>query len=314
LKEVNEKPKVNLIVEDIYQSVHGGSSFTEALAKHPKVFSKLYISMVRAGEASGILDKILDRLASFLEKSQQLKDSILNALIYPILLVIIGGSAVAILLTFVIPKFVTIFEDMGTEIPLPTQILLGMSDFIVSWWWALLMGGIALFFFLRYLLTIPSIRFSWDSFKFRSPIFGNLIQKIEVARFTRTFGTLIQSGVPILQALTIVKDTVTNAKIADSIDPVYIKVKDGSGVADPLEEQKTFPVMAIQMIKVGEETGQLESMLLKVAETYELEVEKTVKALISLLEPLMILVMGGIVGAIVISMLMAIFSINDISF
>ncbi len=314
LKSVTDRPAMKTVITAIHHDVHGGLSLAEAISKHPKVFSKLYVNMIKAGELGGILERILLRLSDFLEKSQHLKESVTHALIYPAMLFCVGGGAIAFLMGFVIPRFVTIFEDMGTTIPLPTQILMMISAFVQQWWWVACIGFILLVILWLQLLKQPAIRLRWDSAKLHLPLIGSLIQKMEVARFARTLGTLSGSGVPILQALTIVQETVTNAKIATALDPVYTKVKEGHELATPIEQENIFPEMAVQMIKVGEETGQLEEMLLKVADTYENEVENAVKSLIALLEPAMILGMGLLVGTIVVSMLMAIFSINDISF
>jgi general secretion pathway protein F len=314
LVEVTEKDKFKEIIRDILKSVQGGSYLSEAMGKYPQVFSKFYVNMIRAGEAGGILEPVLVRLGIFLENSQDLKDYIISAMVYPIFLVFVGGGSIIVLLTFVIPKFSIIFSDLGAAVPLATRILLGVSEFIRNYWW-IMAGSLAFLSYLFYKYSHTSEgRLMVDKQKIQLPVIGDLIKKIEVARFSRTLGTLIRSGVPILQALTLVKDIIGNRVIASSIDDVREKVQKGDRLAKPLSNTGVFPSLAIQMITVGEETGRLDDMLLKVAENYEKVVRAMIKRFISFLEPAMILIMGLIVGAIVISMLMAIFSINEIPF
>lgn len=312
LKELTAKNKLTSIIEDVHKNVHGGSLFADALAQHPKYFSKLYINMVKAGETGGVLEGVLARLAEFLESAKELRDTIISALIYPLLLILVGGAAIAVLLIFVIPKFQLIFSDMGHAMPLPTQVLLSFSQMIKNYWW-LILGIIAILVLTaKYYINTPRGRWKWDQLKLRIPVFGSLIQKIEIARFSRTLGTLTQSGVPILNALNIVKDIIGNVVISKAVGSVKSSLKEGEKVSDPLKQSGVFPPLAVHMIDVGEETGQLEQMMFKVADTYENDVRTTVKRLVGLLEPLLILLMGLIVGLIVISMLMAIFSINEV--
>lgn len=314
LIDASEKEKVKEVVGDILKTVQGGGYLSDAMAKHPKVFSKFYVNMVRAGEAGGVLESVLGRLGAFLESSQDLKDYIKSALVYPLFLVFVGGASIIILLTFVIPKFSIIFSDMGQEIPFSTRFLLGLSEVLRAYWWVILGGLGAIFFFLRRYLLTRAGRLRLDRSKLSLPIAGELVKKIEVARFARTLGTLTKSGVPILQALVLVKDIIGNRVIAKSMEGVYERVKEGDKLSKPLSDSGVFPSLAIQMITVGEETGRLDSMLLRVAENYEKMVKDTVKRFISLLEPAMILAMGLVVGFVVISMLMAIFSMNEMPF
>ena len=314
LKDAAEKEGFKEVVGDMLKTVQGGGYLSDALAKHPRVFSTLYVNMVRAGEAGGVLEAVLGRLGTFLENSQDLKDYIKSALVYPVFLVLVGGVSIIILLTFVLPKFSIIFGDMGQAIPLTTRFLLGLSHILRDYWWVILGGlGASCFFFRRYLGT-PGGRLKLDQTKISLPVAGDLVKKIEVARFARTLGTLTKSGVPILQALSLVKDVMGNQVIARSMEEVYDRVKEGERLSKPLHDMGIFPSLAIQMITVGEETGRLDSMLLRVAENYEKVVRNLVKRFISLLEPAMILAMGLVVGFIVISMLMAIFSMNDMPF
>ncbi|HPJ67731.1 MAG TPA: type II secretion system inner membrane protein GspF [Desulfobacteraceae bacterium] len=314
LIDVVEKAKFKEILKDILKTVQGGSYLSDALAKYPKVFSKFYTNMVKAGEAGGILENVLKRLSLFLENSQDLKDYIKSAMVYPVFLVLVGGISIIILLTFVLPKFSIIFSDMGQAIPLSTRALLWFSDMLRIYWWLILGGLAAAFYFLRRYVNTPAGRLKFDYYKLNSPIIGGLVEKIEVARFARTLGTLTKSGVPILRALNLVKDIITNKVIVNSMGDVSERVKGGERLSKPLNDKRVFPPLAVQMITVGEETGRLDEMLIRVAENYEMIVKNMVKRLISFLEPAMILFMGLMVGFIVISMLMAIFSMNEMPF
>jgi general secretion pathway protein F len=311
---VAENVKFKEIIRDILKSVEGGSYLSDAMAKYPKVFSDFYVNMIRAGEAGGVLDAVLARLGVFLEGSQELRDYIKSAMIYPAFLVFVGGISIIILMTFVIPKFSVIFEDMGRAIPLSTQILLGLSEGVRSYWW-LIIGGISLvYFFFRQYARTPSGRLKLDTYKMNLPVTGELVRRIEVARFARTLGTLVKSGVPILQAIDLVKNILGNKVVAGSMEQIHERVKEGERLSKPLGDTGIFPSLAVQMITVGEESGKLDEMLLRVAENYEKVIRNMVKRFISLLEPVMILIMGLVVGFIIISMLLAIFSINDMSF
>lgn len=312
LVQLTEKEKTREIISDIHKRVHAGNTFSASLAEYPRVFSKLYTNMVRAGEAGGVLGAVLGRLTDFLEKSEELKGNIRSAMIYPTLLVLVGGGAVIVLMTVVIPKFAAIFGDMGRALPASTVFLLALSSFLANYWWAILIlltAGIALF--VLYLKT-ENGKYKWDKLVLRMPLFGKLVQKIEVSRFSRTMETLLTSGVPVLQSLFITRSILSNSVIAKAMEHLYNGLKGGKGLSEPLQKLGVFPPMAVHMIMVGEETGAMDQMLGKISVTYDKEVERAIKQLISLIEPIMILLMGGIVGFIVISMLMAIFSINEI--
>jgi len=314
LIDAAEKEKMKEVVHDILRTVQGGGYLSDALAKHPRLFSRFYVNMVRAGEVGGVLESVLARLGDFLESSQDLKDYIKSAMVYPIFLVGVGGLSIIILLTFVIPKFSVMFADMGQAIPMSTRFLLGFSEVLRTYWWAMVIAMGAIFFFIRRYLNTSAGRLKLDKRKMNFPIAGELVKKAEVARFARTLGTLTKSGVPILQALLLVKDIMGNRVIARSLETVYERVKEGERLSKPLSDSRIFPSLAIQMITVGEETGKLDAMLLRVAENYEKMVKDLVKRLISFLEPAMILAMGLVVGFVVISMLMAIFSMNEMPF
>lgn len=314
LFEATENPKFKEIVKEILKAIEGGIDLSEAMGKHPKVFSNFYVNMVRAGEVGGVLNKVLERLGVFLETSQELKDFVKSAMIYPLFLLGVGGLSIIVLMTYVIPNFSVIFADMGDAIPWSTKMLLNMSAAFRSYWWVMiLIVGIVAFSISRSLKSKKG-RVRFDALKLKLPLIGDLIKKIEVGRITRTLGTLIESGVPILDAIALVKDIVDNKTIAGSMTQIYEKVKEGERLSQPLADMDIFPSLAIHMIKVGEETGNLSGMLLKVANNYDKVVKNLVKKVVSLMEPVMILLMGVVIGSIVVSMLMAIFSMNDMAF
>ena len=314
LIDVQENEKFRGVIGDILKTVQGGSYLSDALGKHPRVFSTFYVNMVRAGEAGSVLDSVLDRLSIFLENSEELRDYIRASMVYPLFLVFVGGISIIVLLTFVVPKFSLIFSDMGQAIPTTARFLLGLSDILRNYWFILLGGLGGLYYFFRRYAQTPAGRLKMDQYKLRLPVSGDFVRKVETARFARTLGTLTNSGVPILQALKLVTGIIGNQVIARSMANVYDRVKEGERLSKPLGDMGVFPSLAIQIITVGEETGKLDEMLLRVAENYEKIVKNMVKKFVSLLEPTMILAMGLIVGFIVISMLMAIFSMNEMPF
>jgi len=314
LGSLTENRKLREAVRDILKRVEGGSSLAEALAQHPEIFSKLYINMVKAGESGGFLETILSRLARYLQSTKEIREYLISVMIYPLILTVVSGISLTILVTFVIPRFSRIFSDMGRAIPLPTQVLLSISQSIRDYWWAGL-GAMALVYLgLKIYTQNEERRWRWDLFKLRWMAVGNLIKKVEIARFARTLGTLLQSGVPILPALNLVKEICQNLAVSRAIGHIHDRLKEGKGISKSLQETDVFPPLAVHMIGVGEETGRLDEMLAKVAEAYEESVQNAIKRFVSLLEPLIILVMGAMVGFIVISMLLAIFSINEIPF
>jgi type II secretion system protein F len=312
LLDLTDNQRFRSILRSILTDVQTGSSFADSLAKHPRLFSRLYVNMVKAGEASGVLEVILTRLSGFLERSKAVRDEVTSALIYPILLLLVGGGAVVVMMNFVIPRFAQIFADTKQLMPLPTRILLAVSGFTTDYWWVFIGLIIVGWIGLRAYLQTDQGKMQWDQWKLSLPLLGSLIREIEVSRFARTFGTLLQSGVPVLNAVSIVKETVTNRVIAAAMSRLQEGVKRGEGISGPLRATATFPSFSIHMARVGEETGRLEEMLIKVADTYDERVRRTVKRLTSLLEPVLILALGLIVGFIVLSMLLAIFSINEL--
>ena len=312
LAEISEQPKMREVIQSLLRYIREGSSFSEALQKHPESFSRLYVNMVRAGEAGGFLDVVLERLNEFLESTKELKDHVFSALIYPAILFITGGISIILLLTFVLPRFSSIFAEIGSSLPLSTQILLGVSGALKSYWWILLVILAASWFAFKYYIGTNAGRYKWDALKLR--LMGDVIIKLETARFSRTLGTLLASGVSLLQALNNAREVINNQVVASAIEAVSKGAKEGKGISGPLSQAGIFPPLALSMIKVGEETGQLDQMLTRIAVTYEKSLRQAVKRFMGFLEPALILFMGLIIGFIVISMLLAIFSITEIPF
>jgi type IV pilus assembly protein PilC len=295
----------------VADSVQGGSTFSEGLAQHPRLFNDLYINMVRAGEVGGVLELVLTRLAEFQEKAQKVKNKVVAAMVYPIIVLLLAMGIMIFLLIFIVPRFEIIFHDMLGDKPLPaiTLFVIGISDFMQKHW-AVLLGVIVVLFVGGKVATRTRAgRVAIDRAKLRAPLFGDLIRKTSISRFSRTLGTLVTSGVPILQALNITRETAGNTVIARAISQVHDSVKEGESIVQPLEASRAFPPMVISMIDVGEETGQLPEMLLKIAEVYDDEVDNSVAALTSLLEPIMIVLLALIVGTIVIALFMPLVSI-----
>lgn len=312
LQELADGARVKAIVSDLLHSVRGGASFSEALAKHhPRPFSRLYINMVRAGEKGGVLEVSLRRLAEFLEARAAFNEAVLSALAYPLVITTVGAGAIVFLMTFVIPRFATIFQDLGQTIPLPTQILLSISAALQTYWW----GGalIALIGVLawRVWTANPEGRRSADRMLLGLPLVGPLTMKVETARFARTLGTMLRSGVPVLGAMAVVGDMMSNQAVGLAVSRLADGVKRGGTIAAGMQQHGAFPALAIHMVRVGEETGRLEEMLLKVADTFETDVRTDLKRVLGLLEPAIILLMGVLVAFIVVAMLLAIFSINE---
>jgi len=313
LEELAITPRLKTIVTDLLHGVRGGASLSDALMRHhPRPFSRLYVNMVRAGEKGGVLEVTLRRLAEFLEARAAFRDAVVSALAYPLVITLVGAGAIVFLLTFVIPRFATIFADLGQAIPLPTQILLSVSSTARAYWWVVPPAGLAIVLIWRMWTSTPQGRLAWDQWIIRLPIIGPLATKIETARFTRTLGTMLKSGVPVLGAMAVVGDMMSNTAIAGAVSRIAQDVKRGGTIAVSMREHAPFPALAVHMVRVGEETGRLEEMLLKVAETFEGDVRTDLRRVIGLLEPIIILGMGVLVAFIVVAMLLAIFSLNEI--
>lgn len=298
-------------INKVADSVQGGSTFSEGLAQHPRLFNDLYVNMVKAGELGGVLELVLTRLAEFQEKAQKVKNKVVSAMVYPIIVLLLAVAIMAFLMIFIVPRFETIFHDMLGDKPLPTITLfvIGISGFMQEHWAVLLGAIIVLFAACKVAARTRAGRSVIDRAKLRAPLFGDLIRKTSISRFSRTLGTLVTSGVPILQALNITRETAGNTVIARAISQVHDSVKEGESIVQPLEASGAFPSMVISMIDVGEETGQLPEMLVKIADVYDDEIDNSVAALTSLLEPIMIVLLALIVGTIVIALFMPLVSI-----
>ncbi len=313
LIEVTENDRLRLVARQLLAGVQSGTSLADSLAAHPSVFPKLYVNMVRAGEAGGVLAPIFKRLAEYLERTQELMDSVLSAMIYPSILVTFGTGSIIFMMTYVIPKFAGMFADLGQALPPTTAFIMWVSGMVRGYWWAMAGGILLLVFILLYYARTEEGRLAVDKMKLKMFLVGDIVQKVETSRFTRTLGTLITSGVPILNALTIVREILGNRVMADALREVSSGVRGGKGITEPLKMSGVFPSLAMHLIEVGEETGTLDEMLLKVADTYDREISYSIKRFIALLEPVMILGMGLVIGFVVVSMLTAIFSVNDLA-
>ena len=299
-------------IADIRQRVESGDTFADALRKHPKVFDNLYTNMIEAGEVGGILDKILLRLAEYMEKAMSLKGKIKSAMVYPAAIVTVAVAVVIFLLVFVIPMFGQMFADFGKELPLPTQVVLGASDFVIERWYLVFVAPVvAVVAFIQFRKTEKGLLLT-DRMFIRLPVLGELIQKVAVAKFTRTMGTLISSGVPIIEGLEITARTAGQKVVELAVLGVIDDIKQGKGLSEPLKEQGVFPAMVVQMIEVGEQTGALDAMMNKIADFYDEEVDTAVEGLTSLLEPALMVFLGVVVGFVVIAMYMPIFQLGDV--
>ncbi len=313
LMQQEKNPLLKKSLAQIREQVTEGKSLTEAMSEFPRIFPPFYLNMVRAGEASGTINLVLERLADFSENQQALMSKIRSALAYPIIMFIMGSAVIFLLMTFVVPKITTIFTDMNQTLPLVTLVLIKVSNFLKAFWWLiliLLFAGIAAF---KYMTAgTDAGRHSWDNIKLRLPIMGQISRKIAVARFCRTLATLLQSGVPLLAAMEIVRNIVNNVVIGDAIHQAARDLEEGKGLSGPLNKSGLFPPLVTEMIAVGEQSGTLEAMLNRIAVAYENESQANIMIMTSLLEPLMILVMGLVVGFIVVSILLPIFEMNQL--
>jgi general secretion pathway protein F len=308
-----EGGELSQILRSLVEAVRAGKSLAVSMGEHPDVFPKIYVNMIRAGEAGGILESVLRYLTEYMENTLALKEDIKSALIYPIILAMAAGLSLIILFIFVIPKFAMIFRDNSKAIPWITSVVIGFSQFLAQYGWFILLGLFGLVAAGVFYVKSPDGRTEWDRFCLRIWLIGDLVRKFETARFSRTLAALLKGGVPMLDALGTVQGVVGNRLLMRAIGQVQLRVREGKGVARPLSDSGLFPPLAINMIAVGEETGKLESLLAEVAGYYDQEVKRTTKRLTALLEPALILGMGLIIGVVVISMLLAIFSLNDLS-
>jgi general secretion pathway protein F len=312
LMELSENERVKRTVTEIRDHVREGGSLSDALEKQHGAFSRLYVNMVRAGEIGGTLDATLSRLSDYLERSRDLKDSVISALIYPIILLVLAAGSLILLLVYVIPQFTPIFEELGGDLPLITKIVLGVGEVLQKFWWALILVGFIAVTQFRRMMANEEKRFIWDGRVLGFKWVGDLVAKIETARLTRTLGTLLSNGVPLLSALSIARNVIGNTVMRKDISDASREVKTGGGLARNLSKSGRFPRFALQMISVGEETGQLDSMLMKVSDTYDIEVRNTIERLLSIFTPVVTLLLALLIGTIVLSVLLAILSINDL--
>jgi general secretion pathway protein F len=311
LSEHSEKKAMKSVVREVYIDIQKGNTLSYAMAKH-KIFPRVYINMIKAGESGGVLEVVIKRLVSFLETSMSFREEIISAMIYPILLTGVGGLAVAVLMLYVVPNFSKIFSDMGQTLPLPTLMLIKVSGLFSSYWWAILAAIALVIFMIRSYGKTAEGKSYIDNLKLKIPVLNKLTMKLIISRFSRTLGTLLQSGVPILEAIRISRDVIDNDAVSKKLFILEEGVSKGRGISQPMKESGVFPPIFNQMVIVGEEAGRLEETFLLIAERFEVETRNLIKRFVSLFEPALILIMGVIVGLIVISMLLGIFSINDI--
>ena len=310
LLELPESEKAKRVVERIRDTVRGGAPLSEGLEAEPGVFSRLYVNMVRAGEIGGSLDTTLARLADYLQRSKALKESVVNAMIYPAILVVMVLGALFVLLVFVVPQFAPMFKDMNVELPMITKVVLLVGDIVQSFWWLMMIVVVGAIVLLRRALKNPQTRMSFDAWLLNVKVYGPLSQKLETARLARTLGTLLKNGVPLLVAMGIARNVLGNMALADAVDKATEEVKTGGGLSFALGHSKRFPKLALQMISVGEESGALDDMLLRVADTFDVEAKNTVDRMLSALVPVMTLVMTIVVGLIMMAIILPIMSIS----
>lgn len=303
---------VAVLLQNVRDSVRGGKSLSQALDMHRDVFSRFYVNIVRAGEAGGALGVVLSRLADTMERNKELRESVVSALIYPTILIFVAVASIMVLLVFVVPTFQQTFQQAGKALPLPTQIVILVGTGLRQYWWALLLFVIAVVWLFRRRLRRPEVRYRWDGRLLRMPLLGDLLAKVEVARFARTLATLLGNGVTLLSGLSIVKETMTNSVLANALDGVVTRLREGKGFGRPLIETGIYPRLATQMILVGEESGRLEEMLVRVADVFDREVATSIKRFLAVLEPVMILTLAVMVLAIVLSILMGIVGMSEL--
>jgi len=312
LTEDNER--LSKLIGRVLDKVKGGASLADALEQQPGIFTKFYLNMIRAGEAGGSLDDVLTRMSDYLERSQELKDTVSTALIYPAILLVMSLASLFVMLTFVVPQFTEMFESAGKALPVSTQIVVGLANWLQSYWWALLAGIIFITSYMKFQLADPIRKKVWDGRFLKLPLAGTIITNKETANISRTLGTLLGNGVSILAALVIVRETVDNLVLAAAIADAEEQLKQGKHLSNALLEKGLFPKMAMQMIKMGEETGRLEEMLLRVATIYDKQLRVAIQRLLAFLEPALIISLGLMIAGIIVSILLAILSVNDLAF
>lgn len=312
--QTSEAKPLLAMAQYLKESLQGGKSLSDAMAVKTEDFSDLYTNMVRVGEMGGILPQVMEKLAGFMERTEEIKKFIISSSIYPAILMMIGMVSVGVIMGVVVPRFAAIFTDLGQKIPASTLLLIQISQFLRTWWWAMILSSVSIALGLWRFSGTANGKDRLDRIWIRLPLMGSLIMDIQVGRFTRTLGTLVQSGVPLLKALSIVREVVSNVVVKFAAEQIFRQVKEGKRVSTLMKEQGIFPAMAVQMVALGEETGKIGEMLISVSDDLDARVQSKIKSLLSLLEPIAILLMGLVIGGVVISMLTAIFGINDIEF
>ena len=312
LVELTQEERIARVLESLQERVRGGSTFAAALEDQDGQFPRLYVNMVRAGEASGALEAVLGRLADYLERTAELKETITSALVYPAILLVVAGLSVILLLVFVVPQFSVLFEDMGAALPLPTRIVVAVGDLFRGYWWAMLVAAALIALGVERWLQNPRVRARVDHRVLDLPLFGDLLWKLETARFCHTLATLLKNGLPLLSALNLSKEVVSNRKLSGLLEEAAEDLKHGRGLAEPVARRDILPQMALQMIRVGEESGSLDAMLAKVAEVYDKETQASVKRMLTLLEPVLIIGLGILVAGIIISIIIPILGANEL--
>ncbi|MBM4206739.1 MAG: type II secretion system F family protein [Gammaproteobacteria bacterium] len=309
-----DKEQLSKLIGKVLEKVKAGSSLADALEKQTGVFSKFYLNMLRAGEAGGNLSEVLTRLSDYLERSKELKDTVSTALIYPAILLVMSVASLFVMLVFVVPQFTEMFESAGKDLPIPTQIVVGIAEWLQKYWWLLIGIAFLASSYVRHMLAEPNRKKRWDGFVLKLPLAGDIILNKETANMSRTLGTLLGNGVSILSAMSIVRETVDNRVLAETLQSTEEQLKQGKHMSDALMSKEIFPKMALQMIKMGEETGRLEEMLLRVANIYDKQLRTSIARLLALLEPALIVTLGLMIAGIIVSILTAILSVNDLAF
>ena len=309
-----ENAKLSQLVNRVLEKIKAGTSLAEALENQTGVFSKFYLNMIRAGELGGSLSDVLQRLAEYLERSQELKSTVSTALIYPAILLFMSMASLFVMLTFVVPQFSEMFESAGKELPVPTQVVVALAAFLQAYWWAILLIVLVCICTLKVQMANPVSKKVWDQRMLKMPLFGNLIINMETAKLTRTLGTLLGNGVSILVALGITRETVSNSVIADELQEAELQLKQGNNMSEVMMKSAVFPRMALQMMKMGEETGKLEAMLLRIAIIYDKQLRTSIERMLAVLEPALIISLGLMIAGIIVSILLAILSVNDLAF
>ncbi len=309
-----ENAKLSQLVNRVLEKIKAGTSLAEALENQTGVFSRFYLNMIRAGELGGSLSDVLQRLAEYLERSQELKSTVSTALIYPAILLFMSMVSLFVMLTFVVPQFSEMFESAGKELPVPTQVVVALAAFLQAYWWAILLIVLVCICTLKVQMANPISKKVWDQRMLKMPLFGNLIINMETAKLTRTLGTLLGNGVSILVALGITRETVSNSVIADELQEAELQLKQGNNMSEVMMKSAVFPRMALQMMKMGEETGKLEAMLLRIAIIYDKQLRTSIERMLAVLEPALIISLGLMIAGIIVSILLAILSVNDLAF